>query len=393
MNALLTMAQAAWEAEETGVLCTVVRLDGSGYGQPGARLFMTESGERTGYISGGCLEKDLCRRAWEATANGPRLIAFDTRGHAVDADRYNTGCEGVVYVLCQRVDAAHQFPLRIIEQVQTERQPAKLLTVYRTESAAFQVGDSWAILGDRVLPSRETTEAIVLERLLKTAASATKTQSLEILTADQKPVELALEILRPPRELIIFGAGDDVQPLVAMAALHGWKITVLGRRPELAAPTRFPVATVHCGRMASLVPSLSLHESSEVVMMTHDFDADAELLPALLKTPVRSIGLLGPKRRLSRLVMRLYEQGVTLTPTNAERIRSPIGLDLGAVTPQEIATSIMAELIAMEHHREGGQLHQRQEPLHDRAAHQRLSPNLAVSESPIKLPVSCGIHS
>jgi len=369
MRDLATLAQEALELGEACVLCTVVRLEGSGYGQPGSRMLVTQSGDRCGYISGGCLEKDLLRQAWSRTESGPALLAFDTRGNAVSPSRYQTGCEGIVFVLCQRIDSTTHPAYQVLSHSQFAGTQVRLATVYRSDSADAQVGHMWV-----EPPAITSARDAVPELLQAPLASATMNQTLEFPGSDGGAIEVAIEVLKPPRELVIFGAGDDVIPLVAAAQLQGWNVRVVGRRPEQASDKRFPGAQVHCTSWDRATQALSLRAETAVVMMTHDLEADVLLLPKLLESPVQSIGILGPKRRLGRLVQALHERGRTISLEEAERIRSPIGLDIGAATPAEVAASIVAELIALANHREGGMLFHRSHPLHDRAEHQVLDP-------------------
>jgi xanthine/CO dehydrogenase XdhC/CoxF family maturation factor len=373
---LIELAQQSLECGEQCVLCTVVRLDGSGYGRPGARLLITESGEREGYISGGCLEKDLCRQAWDVTASGDRLLAFDTRGNAVETNRYNTGCEGVVSVLCQRLNSPDAFPLRALMQTKRLGEISRMLTVYRSDSPRFHVGDAWVEMCD----ARETNcPRVDLPAECFTAMLTSRRNRTISFTVDQgESIDAAIEVIRPPRRLVIFGAGDDVIPVVRNGAMLGWEVIVVGHRPEMATADRFRhgeagEVAVRCGPPHLVASQLKLHGLTDVLVMTHDFDRDVRLLPVLLDSPARSIGLLGPKRRLGRLVQRLYEQGRVLRDSDIDRIRSPIGLDIGAASPEEISISIISELIAMEHDREGGSLHRYQQSLHAPTPHSDLS--------------------
>ncbi len=375
MQHLLQHAIAAYDAGETSVLCTVVRLDGSGYGQPGARLFLSESGERIGYISGGCLEKDLCHRVWDATAAGPKLIAFDTRGNSVEVSRYNTGCEGVVYVLCQRVDNQQATVIHRILDAGTKEHEIRLLTVYRSDSKFAKVGDTVGFTNDRTSQptfavGELTLHSEVAIALFDKLRSADRNYSFVWHDCDNDVIEAAIEIISPPRRLVIFGAGDDVIPVYNACLAMDWRVTIVGHRPELTQQHRFPGAEVICGPMHRIAEDFlsrgsHLNEHTDVIIMTHDFDRDVDLMDVLLRSPVRSIGLLGPKQRLGRLVTRLYQRGRKLSDADINRIRSPIGLDIGAISPTEIATSIVAELIALSRQRHGGSLHLRRRPIHE----------------------------
>ncbi len=342
---LIEIADDAIEADEACVLCTVVRLDGSGYARPGARLLLTESGQRVGYISGGCLEKELCRRVWSATEHGPRLIAFDTRVNSRDINRFETGCEGVVYVFCQRMTTENKFTLNALRSVYEQDNKATLITIYRSESPLYSIGSSWLCDSQGLRSNVSSSLPFDMEDAVASAKS-----NRWILFADStgREMEAAIEVIDPPQKLTVFGAGDDVIPVVSSAIMLGWKVTVIGHRPELAASYRFPGATVHCGESQSLGDRIEIDATTDVLVMTHDFTRDVELLVALLKSSARSIGLLGPKRRLGRLIAKLFERGTTLVDSDIARLRSPIGLDIGSNSPAAIAISIIAELIAMQ---------------------------------------------
>ncbi len=375
MQDLFEHAIAASDAGESCVLCTVVRLDGSGYGQPGARMFLSESGERLGYISGGCLEKDLCHRVWDATAAGPKLIAFDTRGNSVQTSRYNTGCEGVVYVLCQRVDDRQSDLIRSIVDAMSNEHEMRLLTVYRSDSKYAEVGDAITYAMDR---TRQLSSAIgelarhaeVTAAFFEKLRSADRHTSFAWQDSHGDVIEAAIEIISPARRLVIFGSGDDVIPVSRACLALDWRVTIVGHRAELTQQRRFPGAEVVCGPIHEVAEELLARGShfsdrTDAVIMTHDFARDVELMEVLLDSPIRSIGLLGPKRRLGLLVTRLHQRGRKLNDRDIDRIRSPIGLDIGAIAPAEIATSIVAELIAITRERKGGFLHLRRQPIHE----------------------------
>jgi xanthine dehydrogenase accessory factor len=363
---LLELAQSAIDAGEQSVLATVVRLDGSGYGRPGARLLITESGERAGYISGGCLEKDLCHRVWDATANGSKLIAFDTRGNALSTGAYNTGCDGIVYVLCQRIQP-RDVALAATRRAKVFKEFMKFATVYRSESRNFQTGDAVAVhygassVSDCLLSGGIDPEAS--STLCRIAGESVQTKSVVMRADDGARVEIFVEMLEPPNELVVFGAGDDVLPVYHIANQLGWSMTIVGRRAELADPKRFPRAQVISGNTLEIAARLAIGPRTKCLLMTHDFDQDVQLLPVLLDSSSEHIGILGPKRRLGKLIWQVAQRGRVVDDSESERIHAPIGLDIGAANPQEIAISIAAEFIARSRDRTGGFLHDRRQML------------------------------
>ncbi|MCG6156487.1 XdhC family protein [Rubinisphaera margarita] len=372
MQELLRTAREALEFDEECVLCTVVRLVGSGYGRPGARLLLTQSGERVGYISGGCLEKDLCRQAWSLTERGPRLIAYDTRSGTIHPSRFNTGCEGIVSILCQRIRSLVDPAIRIPALLDHHDTPVKLATIYRSSSPYFQAGDTIAVLPDSdIITDLSSVHSPVFQQvLIERILEAGQTHSVELQDQEGNAIEVFIELLTPPPHLVICGAGDDVIPVVEFARRLDWKVTVLGHRPELTTPARFERAHVRCGQIAEMLEEMTLGPRCYPLLMTHDFACDVQLLPTLLESAAPSIGILGPKRRLARLVQELADSGRTVSPEEADRIRAPLGLDLGAITPAEIACSIVAEIIALERGRSGRPLHDSRHPIHDAAPHQ-----------------------
>ncbi len=365
MLKLIQLAQAAIEADDKCILCSVMRLEGSGYGRVGARLLLTESGEREGYVSGGCLERDLRHRAWAEAAETPKLIAFDTRGNSITPSRYNTGCQGVVYVLCQPF-GLQSFFIDVAARLLKQRQSARLLTVYHSQSHVVRTGDSMAIFADgstEVSCSR-LDEAKYLRRLL---VDAKEPFTATIRDRQGARVEVTVEFLEPPPRLIVFGSGDDVVPVVRLALEVGWEVGVVGHRKESMTSDRFCGAQLYSSEAAAVPPAWSTDQFTHVLLMTHDMVRDAAILPEVLTATVGSVGMLGSKHRMARLATELHRRGVDVQLL--ERVRCPVGLSIGAISPQEIALSIMAELVALARGGSGSSLTQRAGAIHERLPH------------------------
>jgi xanthine dehydrogenase accessory factor len=161
-----------------------------------------------------------------------------------------------------------------------------------------------------------------------------------------KSAEIFRETVSAPPALVIFGAGDDAQPLVRMAKEIGWHVTVVDSRSAYATSARFPVAdAVIVASAAALPKHLALDERTFVVIMTHRFAEDQQLLRALLPQPLAYLGVLGPRKRTDRLLGQLHQEGFAPDKMMLARLHAPVGLNLGGGTPETIALAILAEML------------------------------------------------
>ncbi|RZK53870.1 MAG: XdhC/CoxI family protein, partial [Hymenobacter sp.] len=257
-------------------LATVVEVLGSAYRRPGARMLVTEDGELTGAISGGCLEGDARQRARRAIFQGePALVTYDTRDEDDPRHGLGPGCQGVVRILLEPLDFTNpDNPLELLRGFAQHPAPAVLATVFETDASGLK-----AAVGQRVLLSEAgvVRGTPLLAAPLAEAARATLAQRQpQILTieTDAGPVRASLELLLPPLRLVVYGAGNDAQPLVHLAGSLGWHITVVDGRPNLATAARFPeAATVRIVPVAELETAtpdpLAYH-----VLLSHNYAYD-----------------------------------------------------------------------------------------------------------------------
>jgi len=347
-------------------LATVVEVIGSAYRRPGARMLVTEDGELTGAISGGCLEGDARQRARRAIFQGePALVTYDTRDEDDPRHGLGPGCQGVVRILLEPLDFTHpDNPLELLRDFARHPTPAVLATVFATDASGLK-----AAVGQRVLLSETgvVRGTPLLAAPLAEAARATLAQGqsrvLDIET-DAGPVRASLELLTPPLRLVVYGAGNDAQPLVHLAASLGWHITVVDGRPHLATPFRFPEAAevrlTPVRELATATPDpLAYH-----VLLSHNYAYDLAALQTLLASPAPYIGLLGPRLKAQRLLDELDAFPAEQVQQLRQRLHSPIGLDLGSETPEEIALAIVAEIQARHSGRQGRPLRERAGTVH-----------------------------
>jgi xanthine/CO dehydrogenase XdhC/CoxF family maturation factor len=170
----------------------------------------------------------------------------------------------------------------------------------------------------------------------------------------------------PPTALVIFGAGDDAQPLARLAHELGWNVTVADPRAAFTTKERFPTAnTLVVGPAADLVNLTSPDAESLTVIMTHHYVHDVPLLRALLPRQLTYLGLLGPKKRAERILSDIGRDGLAVTDAMRNQVRAPVGLDLGADTPEEVALAIVAEIQAVLGGRDARPLRERNRPIHE----------------------------
>lgn len=314
-------------AAEGAVLATLVAVEGSSYRRPGTRLLRTAAGARIGTISGGCLEEDVCARA-EAVARGgaPEVAVYDTTSENDLLWGVGTGCHGVVRVLLERLPGRADW-IEALAANLAARRPTELAVAWGTPDRAGW-GTSLGGGGPAAGVFRET--------------------------------------VRPPPALVVFGAGDDAAPLVRGAKELGWHVTVADVRPGLATRERFPEADALVAAPAAELAGRAAPEAGALaVVMTHHYVHDLPLLGDLLPRPLSYLGLLGPRARAERILGDLEKQGRGPSPERRDFLRAPVGFDLGAETPEEVALSILAEMRAVLAGRDGRPLKHRSRPIHD----------------------------
>ena len=360
---------AAWEtlcAEgREAVLATVVQVSGSTYRRPGARMLLAGEGRLAGSVSGGCLEGDLVKKAQWHTRNGAALVTYDSTDEDDVVWGFGLGCNGVVQVLLERVSADTPGPLTLLRSVLQSRQPGVTATVIGGEEAA--IGQRLLLMPDgrqeSTLASTELQAQVREDAQMVLVAQKSRTQTYTLPGGAAATV--FLEAVLPPLPLVIFGANHDALPLVRFAKELGWHVTVADVRGIQPRPERFPGADlVLAGSAESLCRDIRWNAQTAVVVMTHNYPDDKRVLRHLLDTPALYIGQLGPKARTERLLAEISDDGFSITEAHRSRLHGPVGLDLGADTPEEIALSVIAEVQAVRAGGSGESLRKRRGSLH-----------------------------
>lgn len=312
------------------MLMTLVRTEGSSYRQPGARLLLDAGGGYAGTISGGCLEAEVVRKAGWLTRAGAVVEQYSTMFDDTAEVPFGLGCGGVVDLLMEPVATPECAALmHALEEALGGRESTVLHWLPRDgqklRRAVLDTNRNFSFASDE-LPEMDLVDV-----------------RRAVLRAEPMPEGVFAEQIVAPQRLVVFGAGDDAKPLVSMAALLGWSVTVADGRSQLARAERFPEAE----RVETLVEGglagLDILPSDAVVVMTHSYEQDRDLLTTLLPVRPRYLGLLGARHRSSLLVSEAAARlGLTVEDC-CERIYAPVGLDLGGDGPEAIALAVIAE--------------------------------------------------
>lgn len=345
-------------------LATVVRVEGSAYRRPGARMLVTETGQTIGMVSGGCLEGDIQERAATVIRTGrPACVKYDTTTDEDIVWGLGSGCNGIVHVLIEPASARTDDLVQFLDTCSRSQRRAALATVIRS-------GDTELPLGTRVFCYPDGAAAFdggapadaITQQVLADLQGAIHSGVSFVEHCGADGVEVFIEVVEPQVPLVIFGAGADAAPLVTFARHVGWHTTVVDTQARARRLERFAHAdaVIMC-RPEEVSARVTLTASTVVVVMTHNYFHDLEVLNVLLNRPTRYVGCLGPRRRTERLLSQL--RCAPAAPL-VGLLHAPVGMDLGAENPSEIALSIAAEILAVLRGRSGGSLHRRDGSIH-----------------------------
>ncbi len=304
------LLERAPSAHAARVLATVVATAGSTYRKPGARMLLMADGSYIGLLSGGCLESDLQIHAREVLESGAaRTVDYDSRGLDDILFGLGAGCEGTMRVLLEPAGpmSLAEAALAAAGRLTQSGESTTLVMVHNSEQ--MRLG---TYRNDQELPAAERSRAFV-------------------------------QRLAPPPHLLICGAAPDAQPVASTARALGWRVSVIDHRPAYVVAARFAGAEMHIANPKSLRTEIDLTRCHAAVVMSHHLPSDEAYLRELAEAGVPAyVGLLGPKSRRSRLAQEL---GAVIEKLGG-RIHGPVGLDIGATTPEGIALAIIGQIHA-----------------------------------------------
>jgi xanthine dehydrogenase accessory factor len=373
LHNIQTLIRAYEDAVAAGVGCaiaTVVRVTGSAFRQPGARMFIGGGGDVRGTISGGCLEKDVVLRAQSVIAGGSaEVLEYGLSGSEDDVVfGLGAGCNGTIEVLVEPVESAIAT-FTFINALRASRQSGVIATVIGSSvQAKSSIGQRRFFSLTDIAGEQAAENPLFDERLKEqlenevNSAIAYKRSIWRTIEVGAETITIFFEFLSPPIKLIVCGFGTDALEVAALSTHLNWDAplcTLRSTNPSVVVPNR-----VIAGEN-DLASELKQGDNVAALVMTHNYAHDKELLRFLCDFQLDYIGVLGPKHRWQRLMQDLQAEGQADTQRLAT-VFSPVGLDIGAETEIEIALSIVAEVQAVLSARTGGMLRRRKTPIHDR---------------------------
>ncbi|MEH1809966.1 XdhC family protein [Nostoc sp.] len=368
LQAILEGFESSQKSGEMTFLATVVKTQGSTYRRSGAKMLMTNTGRTIGTISAGCLEKDVFEHTQQRMPDGePIVVTYDSTASEDILWGFGLGCNGIVQVLIERLERkSTPNAIAFIQECFHKKHLGIIATVFAFEGAVKVKLGSRLLLYPNGKIITDIKDANLIQSLLADSQAAFANQKSRVNNY-QLPlgsVEVFIEVIQPPTPLVIFGAGYDAIPVAQFAQALGWDVTVVDCRANEATKARFPIACDVILTRREIVKQVFIDVNTVAVVMTHNYLDDLEILKTLLPSPARYIGVLGPKARTERLLEDLGSQGIIYTTEQLTRLHGPIGIDIGADTPEEIAIAIIAEIQAVLTNRNGNFLKNRNQPIH-----------------------------
>jgi xanthine dehydrogenase accessory factor len=333
---------AAIQAGKHCVLATVVHVEGSSYRRPGARMLVLDTGLMIGAISGGCLEGDALKKALLTfTDQQNRLVTYDTSDEDDATVGIQLGCEGIIQVLFEYINYDNSNnPIELIRKAIATRQKSVLISLYD--------------LKNKKGPQEGTILVYQLDEYNQLPENK-KAWTTDVLVQN----------IEPTISLVIVGAGNDAIPLMQMATILGWEVTIVDGRQTHAKQDRFINACqVLVSKPEKVLEQLKIDHRTCFVLMTHNYQYDLQMIKALLPLDIPYIGLLGPKKKYKRIIEDLNKEGVETSEKDLAKVYGPTGLNIGAETSEEIASSIIAEIQAVLNYQTGAMLKWKETQIH-----------------------------
>lgn len=316
LKEIILQAKSNQDKQLKNVLVTVVDLEGSSYRKPGVRMLISEDEKMTGAVSGGCVEKEILHRSKSVfQKREAKIITYD--------GRYKLGCEGILYILIEPFFITDAFYKRFSEAI-LDRESLKIEAFFTKEDEATGYFGS-------VFTFQNSEDFSFTKKI--------NTKTTSKLASFQQNI-------KPAFRLLIIGAEHDALKLCEMAVLLGWQVDIVTSIKDPKSSLDFPGVNSVVGSTPEMLDFSKIDANTGIVIMNHSFAQDLKYVLQLIDKKPAYLGVLGAAKRRDKMFNELFEYNSEISETFLESIFTPAGLNLGAQTPEEIALSILAEILA-----------------------------------------------
>lgn len=348
MKEIYEALQQCADEQQRAVLATIVSVEGSVYRQAGARCVIREDGVIIGIVSGGCVEKDLFHYAEQVMKLGLcEYTEYDFRSEDDLIWGMGLGCNGALKLWLQPIDPVGN-PQATAAVLAEWQQRMMTDTPYWTATLLES-------------PDNRSQEGTTVDSMRFQEIGLTENVGVQRVArphADNAQVWYVEHVLPRPH-LVVFGAGADAAPVLQAAQFLQWRTTLVDHRKDWASSDNFPGVDTFRIIARGEYGTVEVPPGASVILMTHQYDLDFQAIRNVLQSDAAYVGALGPRKRLNQMLDEWAKQGVEWRDGALERLFSPVGLDIGSESPEEIAFSIVAEVLAYRNGRRGISLRER----------------------------------
>lgn len=364
IKSILQLYNSFKNSNEKCAIAQVVRVEESSYRREGARMLVFESGVFEGGISGGCLEGDALKRSQIAILKQqPSIVTYDTSKE--NEIGVGLGCNGVIDVLISPI-SENSSTLKMLQKCVSDRGEHVIATVTALNSDIDAIPLGRSFYYDRDTSSLEDCEHNALRNFLQDKIhdvlenKKSKTYHFEEESAQ---ASVFIELIPPQFHLAIYGDNYDVYPMLEMAKLMDWDVSLVGNVQKLKKEKLQSVTNIY---LKDGVARPVIDDRTAIILMAHDYKTDYTNLQQLIKSPSPYIASLGPRKRFDKMIGEFKANGIEFSQEEQDRIFAPCGLEIGANTPEEIAMSLFSEILGVFSGNTGGMLRNKKGPIHER---------------------------
>jgi xanthine/CO dehydrogenase XdhC/CoxF family maturation factor len=364
IKSILKLYKSYINSNEKCAIAQVVRVEESSYRREGARMLVFESGVFEGGISGGCLEGDALQRSQIAILKQqPSIVTYDTSKE--NEIGVGLGCNGVIDVLISPI-SEYSSTLQMLQKCVSDRDFHIIATVTALNKEIDSIPLGRSFYYDKDSASLDDCKQIGLRDFLQDKIQEVlKNQKSKTYHFEEKELiaSVFIEMIPPQFHLAIYGDNYDVYPIIEMAKLMDWDVSLVGNVQKLKKEKLQSVKNIY---LKDFEERPVIDKLTAVILMAHDYKTDYINLQNLIKSPAPYIASLGPRKRFDKMLSEFKVNGIELTKQETERIFAPCGLEIGANTPEEITLSLFSEILSVFSGNTGGMLRNKVGPIHER---------------------------